>query len=1530
MTHSADPPPMPRPPAEPKRPSAWRRWGARLLWLLLGLVLVAVGALVAAVQALRTPGGTQWLLARVPGLRVVQPQGALLGEFRAMKVEWLGSTRVEITELAWSAPQLERVPEVRWGWGVAWASLQARRVGVTLGDTEDSGEPLQVPRSLALPLAVRVDSVRVGEIAISALGERPLRELAGRLSLGHALDGQVAHLIELQSLRWDRLLLQGQARVGMAAPLPVQAAVTLQGEALFGEEQPAGEARDAAREAADTPPTGLQARLSLQGPLDVMRAALQAEARGQSLQAAGELTPFAHWPVRTLEVSASGFDVSALDSQAPRTRLSGRVTAQPAAAQAKDDGTKGSMLGEQPLQLAAQLRNDLPGRWDEQRLPLRTLDAALRLGSLAGREGWIDRLLLELGNADEPGGQVSAQGHWQLDCPAPCRGEQGQAGGWRVQADVRELRPAALDQRAPLMRLSGPVRLEQAMQPDAVEGMKLSVELKGRLEDAARTPLDVRAQLAHAPGETVVAVLHSKVGASQASLNGVAQAQGEGASPSARPWRIEGEAALVAFDPFVWWPGALPPGQRATSALHAQARVEGMWQPPVAPAGAASAASTAVAVSAGGASASAGVGRKAEKPPSASAAEPHWLEQISGKADLRLDKSVLLGVPLGGTVAVRELAGGRKQPLDVRADLDLAGNRLQGAGHLERSALGAGDRFDLTIDAPGFERLAPLAAALGWSGLRGTLKADTKWAGRWPRVRGEGEAQAHGLGAVAADGAVYELASLNGRWSVGPVWEDAGADLQAQVELQGARAMGWRVDRLTGNVQGTGRQHALALDALVQAPAAAASAAASAPGAGASAPVAVAKPSSPPLRMSGGARLQGALEHVRDGWQWRGALARLEVLREGVADGAPGRRLLRAEPFELSVASRAPGGRGESLLGVALTPTRFESLGAFLRVRRASWQQEPAGRRIGDAIDVEAELEPLAVAPLLALWQPSRGWGGDLTIGGRLSWHREPDADGGIRLAAELARSSGDLTVTESALEGGLVTRLNIRELRAAVDAQGGVWRFTQQMSARGNATLSGQQTVRTDPRELWPGPQAAIEGVIDMAFANLRPWGSWIPAGWRLGGQLQLQAAIAGRVGEPQFTGRIRGQELAARNVLDGIDVHSGTLDIELQGSHAIVHTLNFAAGQGKAEITGDAALGASPQANLKLQVTRFALLQRIDRRIIVSGQAELALLADALDLKGDFRVDEGLIDISRSDAPSLGDDVQVVHRPGASQVEEDVEGDGTARGAKGSRNVRADLRLDMGTKLRLKGHGLDAGLGGEIRLQVAPEVQAGVPQLRGTVRTVSGTYAAYGQKLTIDRGEITFVGPIDNPNLDIMATRYRTVFDSSSSGAATSIDTAVKVGVQIIGTAQSPRVRLYSEPEMSDSEKLSWLVLGRGSSGLGGSEMALLQTAAAALISGEGDGGVSQVIQAIGLDELSVRQSSSSSSASGSSDAQETVVTLGKQLSRRLYVGYERGLNDTLGTWQLIYKLTRRVTVRAQSGADNSLDLIWTLFWD
>ena len=79
-----------------------------------------------------------------------------------------------------------------------------------------------------------------------------------------------------------------------------------------------------------------------------------------------------------------------------------------------------------------------------------------------------------------------------------------------------------------------------------------------------------------------------------------------------------------------------------------------------------------------------------------------------------------------------------------------------------------------------------------------------------------------------------------------------------------------------------------------------------------------------------------------------------------------------------------------------------------------------------------------------------------------------------------------------------------------------------------------------------------------------------------------------------------------------------------------------------------------------------------------------------------------------------------------------------------------------------------------------------------------------------------------------------------------------------------------------MSDTAKLSWLILGREPDGLGRTDAALLQRAALGVLAGEEAGATDKLTSALGLDELSVSQTDG--------ETRDTVVTLGKQLEPAL----------------------------------------------
>jgi translocation and assembly module TamB len=135
---------------------------------------------------------------------------------------------------------------------------------------------------------------------------------------------------------------------------------------------------------------------------------------------------------------------------------------------------------------------------------------------------------------------------------------------------------------------------------------------------------------------------------------------------------------------------------------------------------------------------------------------------------------------------------------------------------------------------------------------------------------------------------------------------------------------------------------------------------------------------------------------------------------------------------------------------------------------------------------------------------------------------------------------------------------------------------------------------------------------------------------------------------------------------------------------------------------------------------------------------------------------------------------------------------------------------------------------------------------------------------------------------------------------------------------------VTLYSDPALPDSEKLAWLVLGHGLEQGGQQEFALLQIAAGALLGqAESVGVQSQLADALHVESFGVR-------AGEGEDLASTVVSIGKRLSSRATLSYERSLDGLSQVVKVLYQLTPRVRLEAQGGQPSSFDVFYTREYD
>lgn len=203
---------------------------------------------------------------------------------------------------------------------------------------------------------------------------------------------------------------------------------------------------------------------------------------------------------------------------------------------------------------------------------------------------------------------------------------------------------------------------------------------------------------------------------------------------------------------------------------------------------------------------------------------------------------------------------------------------------------------------------------------------------------------------------------------------------------------------------------------------------------------------------------------------------------------------------------------------------------------------------------------------------------------------------------------------------------------------------------------------------------------------------------------------------------------------------------------------------------------------------------------------------------------------------------------------------------------------------------------------------------QMFGTVEGVRGYARPLGRNFLIDDAQVTFVGPVENPELNV-----RTFYDPPQAQAD------VRIFYIIEGTAQDPQFRFDSEPQMELQDIISYTVFGKPFYELEGWEQAL---------AGGGGGSATDVAIDILLDRfetlatqrlgIDVVQIDNTRGASGST----TSITTGWYLNRRTFFAIINEVStDPKTLFILEYLLLHNLELLITQGDDirQGIDLRW-----
>ncbi len=346
------------------------------------------------------------------------------------------------------------------------------------------------------------------------------------------------------------------------------------------------------------------------------------------------------------------------------------------------------------------------------------------------------------------------------------------------------------------------------------------------------------------------------------------------------------------------------------------------------------------------------------------------------------------------------------------------------------------------------------------------------------------------------------------------------------------------------------------------------------------------------------------------------------------------------------------------------------------------------------------------------------------------------------------------------------------------------------------------------------------------------------------------------------------------------------------LGGGSAQVQATAGVSSRGQIGVTGRVGLTRPYPGDLAVTLTRVGLRDPDLYRTTIDGTLQVTgpLTAGPL-IAGRLALDETELRVPSTlgTAGGLIEDLRHVNEPPAVQATRARAGlTGTAAAAGGTTSsARLDVTISAPSRVFLRGRGLDAELGGEIRL--TGPVRAIQPV--GGFDLIRGRLDILDRRLTLTSASLTFEGDLI-PTIDVLA---------STSGEN------VTASVVVEGRADAPVVRFTSSPELPEEEVLAQLLFGQGIENISAFQAAQLAGAVATLAGRGGDGIVGRLRKGFGLDDLDLQ-----TDAAGG-----TTFRAGKYLSDNLYSEIEVA-PDGRSEINLNLDVHPGVTVRGSLGDD------------
>lgn len=543
-----------------------------------------------------------------------------------------------------------------------------------------------------------------------------------------------------------------------------------------------------------------------------------------------------------------------------------------------------------------------------------------------------------------------------------------------------------------------------------------------------------------------------------------------------------------------------------------------------------------------------------------------------------------------------------------------------------------------------------------------------------------------------------------------------------------------------------------------------------------------------------------------------------------------------------------------------------------------------AKRAEGD-LDADLNLNAFGLDYLRPLMGESISLSG--TLNARANARRQDGAAPVLGLAVQA--EGVELRRGESLERGGeLLLSAQPSELQVSHDSAGLLADLSMPFTGGGGIKAKAEVPAGSEPLT-----QRPLRGELAFALGDLTFLSVLSPEIEAAAGTISSDFRITGTLENPVPEGDLRLAEASVALATPGLSITDISVDMRSSAGAELSFDGQATSGEGTLSLNGSALLdGARSVADIAITGEGFEAVNTRDAQVFLSPDLQVAVRENGVKISGEVAVPRA--EITPQNLPesvvSASDD-QVI-------VTSDTEN--TAMAAR--REVEANLRVVLGDDVYVDGFGFKGRLGGGLTISQSP----GQPTLgNGELNILDGEYRAYGQGLVIDRGRILFAGgPLAQPGIDVRALRR------PAEG--------IVVGVSVQGPLENPDFNVFSEPGMTQSEQLSWLVLGRPLDNASEGESSMIAQAAMALGVRGGNFLADRFGGGLGVDSVGIE--TGSGEAGAASDVNQAAFVIGKYLSPDLFVSYGIGLFDSVSTVRLEYSLTENWKVSTETSTLSS----------